>query len=470
MFRYLHATAWGLAYPARLARRRPWAAVAAALVVAAAAVASGWAYARHQWQTARDALAADRPQEARARLALPLLLWGRDPSVHLLAARAARMSGDLPGAEAHLKQSTRLAGGATAEVQLEYLLLRVQTGEVDQVAPTLLEVADNGHPEGPLILSTLAVAYMHELRYRPAIACLSRWIELEPDAAKAYQYRGWVLERMARRKEAVADYRKALEIDPNPVGVRLALAQVLLEENQLPEALPHLERLYAEVPNDPLVQARLGTARYQQGRMEEARQLMEAAAERLPNDPALQIQLARLDLNEGRADAAERRLRAVLQRDPSDIEASYTLYLAVQAQGRADEASAIWEGCKRARAVLDRTQKLLRDVVDSPSGRAADCAELGRLFLEIKQENRGLYWLYEALQRDPDQQEAHRALAAYYERQGNADKAALHRRHVHEPAAPSGRPAGASPAGLNRPPAGGAAPSPPAPAGPSGRD
>jgi Tfp pilus assembly protein PilF len=61
----------------------------------------------------------------------------------------------------------------------------------------------------------------------------------------------------------------------------------------------------------------------------------------------------------------------------------------------------------------------------------SDCAELGQLFLEIKQCGRGLYWLYEALERDPEQQQAHRALAAYYERQGNADKAALHRRQVH---------------------------------------
>jgi tetratricopeptide (TPR) repeat protein len=423
MLRHLRATA-------RQARRRPWAVAAVALAVAAAAAGSGWAYARHQWRAAREAVAADRPQEARARLALPLLVWRRDPAVHLLAARAARLSGDLPAAEAELKQCLRLSGGATADVQLEFLLLRVQTGEVDQVAPPLLEAANNGHPEAPLILSTLAVAYMNNLRYRPAFACLSRWIELRPDAAKAYQYRGWVLERMNRRKDALADYRKALEIDPDLVPVRLALAQVLLEDNQPLEALPLLERLYREVPDDPLVQARLGTCFYLQGQMGEARRLMEAAAVRLSNDPPLQIQLARLDLNEGRADEAERRLRAVLQADPSDTEAFYTLYLAVQTQGRADEAREIWKGCERARAVLDRTHKLLRDVMDSPDARATDCAELGQLFLEIKQDTRGLYWLYEALERDPDQQQAHRSLAAYYERQGNADKAEVHRRQV----------------------------------------
>jgi Tfp pilus assembly protein PilF len=123
-------------------------------------------------------------------------------------------------------------------------------------------------------------------------------------------------------------------------------------------------------------------------------------------------------------------VRAVLQTDPSDTEAFYTLYLAVQAQGRVDEAREIWKKCERAKAVLDRTHKLLRDVMDSPAARAADCAELGQLFLEINQDTRGVYWLYEALERDPTQQQAHRALAAYYERMGNTDKATLHRRQV----------------------------------------
>src|SRR5262249_7672615 len=157
------------------------------------------------------------------------------------------------------------------------------------------------------------------------------------------------------------------------VPVRVQLAQVLLEDNQPLEAVPHLERLSRQVPDDPLVQARLGMCRYLQGRTDEARPLMEAAAARLPDHAPLPIPLARRDLTEGRPYEAELRLRAVLQTDPSDTEAFYTLYLALQAQGRTDEAREVWKGCERARAVLDRAHKLLREVVDSPDARAADC-------------------------------------------------------------------------------------------------
>ncbi len=444
MFRLLCLTARGVAAPFRLARRRPRTAIATTAVTVAAVATAGWMYARHEWQAARELLAADRAQDARARLAVPLAVWRWDPDVQVLAARAARLTGDLPAAEAHLKRALQLAGGATQAVQLEFLLLRVQTGELVQVAPALIAAADQGHPEAPLILSTLGVAYMNQLRYKPAFACVSRWIELEPNSAKAYQFRGWVLERMDRHKESAADYRKALELDPDLVPVRLRVAEMLLEDHQPQEALPHLERLYAQVPDHALVQARLGMCRFLQGRAEEARRLMESAAVQLPQDPTLQITLARLDLQEGRPAEAERRLRAVIRADPSDTEALYNLIGAVQAQGRSDEAAEVSKEYERAKVVLDRTNKLLREVADSPTARPDDYAELGELLLQIGQENRGLYWLYEALDRDPGHARAHRALAAYYERKGDADKANAHRR----PARPAeGRPSGSAATG-----------------------
>jgi tetratricopeptide (TPR) repeat protein len=408
------------------------------LLLALVTGAGGWAYARRQVRVAREALAADRPQEARDRLAFPLAVLRWDVDVHVLAARAARLSGDLPAAEGHLKRSLQLADGATEAVQLEFLLLRVQTGELDEVAPALIEVADKGHPEAALILSTLAVAYMNNLRYKPAFACLSRWIELHPDAAKAYQYRGWVLEGMNKHKAALDEYHKALELDPESFPVRLRIAEMLVADHQPQEALPYLEQLYRQAPDDPLVQARLGMCRVLQNRAGEPRRLMEAAAVWLPNDPTLQISLARLDLQEGRAAEAERRLRAVIQADPADAEALHTLLGAVQAQGKTDEAVTVLRQHERAKAVLERTHKLLQEVADSRNASAADYAELGELFLGMKQEKRGLYWLYEALERDPELQQAHRVLVAYYEQKHNADKAAAHRRRLRQPDARSG--------------------------------
>src|SRR5205807_1493557 len=151
------------------------------------------------------------------------------------------------------------------------------------------------------------------------------WIEIRPDEAKPYQWRGWVLERLNRHKAAAQDYQRALALDPDLLPPRLRLAELLLQDKRVPDALPHLERLYRQAPDNPEVQAGLGICRFYQNRTKEARSLMEAAVVHLPKDPALLIHLARLDIQEGRAAQAERHLRQVLRTDPVDNEALYNL-------------------------------------------------------------------------------------------------------------------------------------------------
>jgi len=347
------------------------------------------------------------------------------------------LTGDLHAAEVHLNRCIELEGGATEGVQLEFLLLRVQAGEVDELAPALFDLVMKDHPESPIILETIARAYILQLRYKPAHACLSRWIEVEPHNAKPYQWRGLTLERLNNEKGARADYHRALELDPDLIGVRLRVVEMHLEDKQAPEALPHLERLLRQAPNDPRVQARMGMCLFLQGRKEEARRLMEGAIVHLPYDPALQVALANLDLQENRAVDAERRLRAVLTVDPADTEALFVLASALQLQGRTKEAADVLADFERKRVVVDRINTLLKDKADSPTATADDYAEIGQLFLQIRREKFGVFWLERALERNGTHQAAHRALAAHYEQKGDTVKADIHRRQLRETAPPA---------------------------------
>ena len=359
--------------------------------------------------------------------------------------RTARLGGDPCAAGAHLNRCLELHGGATDAVRLELLLLRVQGGEVDEAAGLLIDAVEKGHPEAPTILDTLARAYMRTHRYRPAYACLTKWIELRPDAAKGYMFRGWVLERLNHPKTALADYLRALELDPDQVGVRLRVAEMYLEDKQAPEAMPHLELLIRQTPNNPLVKARMGACLLLQGRGEEARRSMEAALVDLPDDPALLVSLASLDLQDGKGVDAERRLRAILKSDPSDTEALFVLASALQLQGRVDEATAVLADHARMSKLVERVNTLLKNVADSPTARADDYAEIGRLFLDIGRDKLGVYWSERALTQDPTNQIAHRALAAHYDRTGNPSAAAPHRRSIQETTSPV--PASPKPAG-----------------------
>jgi tetratricopeptide (TPR) repeat protein len=418
-----------LALPGRAFRRRPRTTLLAlALAVLAGAAGAFYLYALGQWHAAQAAVKEGHLADVRGRLELCLTLWPRSVPVHLLAARAARLGGDFPTAEAHLQRCLRLPGGDGDATQLEFLLMRVQTGETDEVAPTLLRCVANKHPESPLILETLARSYMYDLRYGPALSVLEIWMREAPDSGTPYFYRGWVVERLQHTKDAEKDYERALELDPNLVPARLRLAEIQLDHADPEAARAHLERLRAQCPDRPEVTARLGQCRLLQGQKEEARRLLEEAVQRLPNDPDLLIGLAKLEVQEGHPAVAEKWLRQALANDPYEAQAGYLLVSALQAQGRSAEAEEALEGYTKRKADLERAAHLLGKGMRHAANDPDELAEIGTLFLRMKQDRLGLYWLHEALKFDPGHGPAHEALAAYYEKQGRAEEAAAHRR------------------------------------------
>src|SRR5437763_13656360 len=130
-----------------LARR--WRTLGLLLVLLLLAGSGGgvYAYALHQYQAAQVDLRKGRHAEARRRLDFCLLVWPRSVPVRILAARAARFGGDLEAAETHLNRCLKIAGESTEAIELEFLLMRVQWGEVDPLVRQLGALVDQGHPE-----------------------------------------------------------------------------------------------------------------------------------------------------------------------------------------------------------------------------------------------------------------------------------------------------------------------------------
>lgn len=418
--------------PLRLVRRRPLTCGTLLVLLLAGGLFAGWRYAVAQWHEAEAAVREERVGDAEQKLDLCRKVWPYSHEVERLSARVARWSGDIKSAESHLNRCMELNGGASDDIQREFLLLRVQAGQVDELAPALFDLVYRQHPDSREILNTIASAYIVRLRYKPAYACLNKWVEVEPGHAKPYYLRGMVLERLGNEKAASADYRKALEIDPGMVPARLRVAEMLLEDKQAPEALPHLERLRELAPDDPQVKARLGICLFLQGRGPEARRLMEEAVVHLPKDPALLVTLANLELQDDQPVKAEARLREVLRNDPSDTEALFVLVTALQVQGKAEESAAALADHNSKKDIVDKLNTFLRDKADDPNTTAEEFAEAGTLFLSIGRVRNGVQWLERAIERDDRCQPAHRALAEHFDRKGNVDKAAAYRRQLRD--------------------------------------
>lgn len=407
-------------------------ALALALLALFGTGAGLYAYALQQWDAARTSVKEGRPAEALGGVDLGLLVWPRSVPVHLLAARRARMTGDFTGAEAQLQQCLRLQKGASEDVQVEFLLMRVQRGEVDDVADDLFQFVENKHPESSLIMETIARAYMDKLRYGPAFACLSRWIEAAPEEAKPHHWRGWILERLDDTEGAITDYRRALELDPGLIAVRLRMAELLLEKSNPPEALVYLEPLSKQYPDRPDVMALLGRCRFMQGETEEARGLMETALKKLPDNGPLLITLAKLHLSEGRPVEAEESARLALKVDPTDAEAEEILAASLRNQGRQKEAAAVQEQHEKDMVALRKVNRLLGEEAKHPTRDAGAFYEIGALFLRGGQERQAEYYLNRALELDSGHRPTLKALAEYYEGKGDQEKAAACRRRLGE--------------------------------------
>jgi tetratricopeptide (TPR) repeat protein len=412
------------------ARKRPRTAlVLTALLLLVACAAGLYGYAYYQWYAALAAVKDNRAKEARSDLAVCLFLWPDSVRVHLLAARAARLSGDIPGAEAQLELCLKL-GADKADVQLENLLLRVQTGEEDEVGPTLLGYVDEKHPDSTLILETLSMAYMDKLRYGPALGILNRWIAADPHAARPFQWRGWVMERLNQAEKATADYQHALELDPTLTAAHLRLADLALDNADPTTALPHLEHLSAADRKRPDVKALLGRCRFEQGLAEEARRLMEDAVKDVPDDPSLLVALGKLDLQENQPAEAEKWVRHALEVDPTDAEARYTLVGVLRFQGREEEATAALQQYEKDMELLREAARRLQDEASRPSQDPDALYQIGALFVRGGQGRVGEYWLHRALELDPRHRPTLQALADYYESKGDKDQAAPYRRQL----------------------------------------
>jgi tetratricopeptide (TPR) repeat protein len=99
--------------------------------------------------------------------------------------------------------------------------------------------------------------------------------------------------------EAVAQYRRALDLRPTYADIRLSLARTLLDAQRYPSAADELDRVLAVRPDllDGLLLR--GLAAYFAGNLEIARSTWDRAAERYPGDSRIEIyrsMLARRDV------------------------------------------------------------------------------------------------------------------------------------------------------------------------------
>jgi Tfp pilus assembly protein PilF len=345
---------------------------------------------------------------------------------HFLAARTARRALNYDEAERQLREyHTR--GGAPELLELERALAAAQRGNLDRVEGPLLALVEQEHPDSVLILEALSRGYLSSLRLQAAETSLRLWLERRPDDVQALWWQGEVQERLLRKEQSLAAYRRAVELSPDQDDHRLHFVELLLRARQPKEAAKHLDILRQRQPENTTVLLDLARCRRLQGQAEEAGRLLDAALAVDPNNAGLLGERGLLAVESGRADEAEPWLRKAVTLAPYDRETAYTFSRCLQLCGKAAEAKKYINKVEEIDAQLARLDIILSNMATTPHD-AGLRHEAGMIFLQSGQAKEGLRWLNSALQVDPSYPPTHLALADYFDTLGDHVQASWHRK------------------------------------------
>jgi tetratricopeptide (TPR) repeat protein len=366
--------------------------------------------------------------QARAHLGPCLKLWPTGPRTHFLAARTAWRSGCYDEAEEHLRVCQRQEWAADA-LRCERALMQAQRG--DRSAEDFLwSRVQQDDPDTALILEVLIQDYVSTYRLTRALDALNLFLQRQPNDIQALLGRGWVWEQFFHFANAAEDYHRAVEVDPENDAARLRLAETLVVTGPASAALDHFEHLRQRQPEKPAVLLGLARCRRQLGQLNDARCLLDGLLAHLPpeasdKNAAVLSERGRVALDEGKLAEAESWLRQAAALAPYDRQANYSLYQCLEQQGHTDQAGQCKLTIERIDADLKRIDELLKEVLRTPYDPSLR-SEVGIIFLRNGDPEKGLRWLYMALQQDPRHEPTHRALVNYYERNGRLDLAARH--------------------------------------------
>lgn len=156
-----------------------------------------------------EVVLAGAPEEAEAHAGVGMILMARN---------------DAAAAIDHLRAAaTRLPG--RADVQLALARCAQQLGR-DAEAATALGRAVNAAPANPAILSAAAELHARRREFTEAAALYRRLIELAPNDSRAHAGLGYMLVLTGDREGGRAEWKRALEIDPEFPGLRERLRQL----------------------------------------------------------------------------------------------------------------------------------------------------------------------------------------------------------------------------------------------------
>jgi tetratricopeptide (TPR) repeat protein len=163
-------------------------------------------------------------------------------------------------------------------------------------------------------------------------------IARNPGAWMAYSNLGSFLTARGNTNEAIADFRKALELWPAQSKDHNNLGKALIQQGRVAEAMTEFQTASKISPNDPDAESNLGAALLQQGKSEEAISHLRQAVEKYPRHAQARINLGNALLQTGNADGAIAEYEKSLELPFDHAESEYSIASALRQKGDLESA------------------------------------------------------------------------------------------------------------------------------------
>ena len=216
---------------------------------------------------------------------------------------------------------------------------------LDEAVATLRRMADE-QPERTDAVSVLGDVFRRDEQYAEAAAAydiaVGRIETVEYRHWRLFYVRGIAFERLGEWPKAEADFKRALELEPDQPLVLNYLGYSWVEQlHNLDEAKSMIEKAVELRPDDGYIVDSLGWVAYRLGDFEEAVHQLERAVELVAGDPIINDHLGDAYWQVGRVNEARFQWRRVLTLKPEDdLAAQVTRKIAggLSAGAEADDA------------------------------------------------------------------------------------------------------------------------------------
>ncbi|HEX6962875.1 MAG TPA: tetratricopeptide repeat protein [Lacipirellula sp.] len=178
------------------------------------------------------------------------------------------------------------------------------------------------------VLAGTSAVHERRQQWNEAIELLRQWTQLDPDSAAAHTRLGITLFRLEKPAEALAEFKKARELDPDAAAhPYVVLGQLFTAQQNLEQARRSFEQAYKEDGKNEATARAYAEWLIQQNELDKAQQVADEMRKNAPNSIAALMLDGLVAKMRNQPAEAEEALTKVLSLDPSNAGATNLLAL-----------------------------------------------------------------------------------------------------------------------------------------------